>query len=86
MSSDADAVLTESAGLGSALFRSALFIFISFVCMAAFITTTCLALNYLRNGRSIGAPYVYTSLSSKTSTITDAESAEGDHEVQTKRF
>lgn len=86
MSSDADTVLTRSAGLGSALFRSGLFIFISFVCIAAFITTTCLALYYLRNGRPIGAPYVYNSLSSKTSTIRDAKSAEGVYEDETKRF
>jgi hypothetical protein len=77
MDSSADTVLTESAGLGSALFRTTFLLFTSLVCIAAFFTTIFLALYYLRNGRPIGAPYVYNPLLSRKAAARDAE-AQGD--------
>ena len=72
-SADSSIVLTESAGLGSALFRATFFLFTSLVCVAAFFTTVFLALFYLRNGRPIGAPYVYNPLLIRKLAATDTE-------------
>ena len=71
---DAQAVHHEPNAVIVALVRWVVLIALPCVCVAAFIIATTWALKFLRQGRPIGAPYVYQSLPSTNPKVEDEES------------